>query len=56
MFGAYAFKLEAAQNIFGVLLQHQYSAVDYINMFIAIVLVLYSIISIVERLTAIRYD
>ena len=56
MFGAYAFKMEAAQNVFGVLLQHQYSAVDYINMFIAIVLVLYSIISIVERLTAIQYD
>jgi len=56
MFSAYAFKLDAAREIFGPLLDHQNTAVDYINMFIAIVLVLYSIVSIVERLTAIRYD
>jgi len=56
MFGAYAFKVERAREIFGVPQHHLVTSVDLINMFIAIVLVLYSVVSIVERLTAIRYD
>lgn len=56
MFLAYAFKLSAAREIFGALLQHQNGAVDYINQFIAVVLVLYSVVSVVERATAISYD
>lgn len=55
MFGAYAWKVDKARELFGIPSHSNTTVVDVINMFIAVVLVIYSCISIIEKLTAIRY-
>ena len=55
MFGAYAWKLDKARELFGIPPHDNTTIIDVVNMFIAVVLILYSCISIVEKMTARRY-
>jgi farnesyl-diphosphate farnesyltransferase len=55
LFGAYAWKLEKARELFGIPAHNNTTIIDIINMFIAVVLIMYSCVSIVEKMTAIRY-
>lgn len=55
MFGAYAWKSNKARELFGIPYHSNTTVVDVVNMFIATVLIMYSCISIIEKMTAIRY-
>ena len=55
MFSAYAWKLDKARELFGLPVHETTTLVDVVNMFIAIVLVLYSCISVLEKLVSVRY-
>lgn len=56
MYAAYAFKLERAREIFGVPHNERTTIVDLANMFIAIVLILYSVLSVMVKLTTMGYE
>lgn len=55
MFGAYAWKIDKARELFGIPTHERTTMVDVVNMFVAVVLILYSCISIIEKMTAICY-
>lgn len=56
MYGAYAWKIDKAREVFGTPYHEKTTLVDLMNMCIAVVLILYSVVSVFAKLTAIRYS
>lgn len=56
MYGAYAWKIDKAREVFGIPYHEKTTLVDLMNMCIAVVLILYSVVSVFAKLTAIQYS